>query len=77
MVRLPKNYRLHPFKRFGFADVRSKPVSTYTKQEKYAERHEMYWTANKDKQCRLQSDLRLLQYFDNEEKNTTVPHKYC
>jgi hypothetical protein len=55
MARLPKNYRLHPFKRFGFVDVR-----TYTKQENYAERHEMYWTANKDKQRRPQSDLRLL-----------------
>jgi len=59
MVRLPKNYRLRPFKRFGFANVRSKPVSTYNKQ-KYAERHEMYSTQNKHKQCRLQSDLRLL-----------------
>jgi len=50
MVRLPKNYRVRPFKRLGFADFRSKSVSTHTKQ-RYAGRHKMYWARNKHKQC--------------------------
>jgi hypothetical protein len=89
MIRSPKNYRLHPFKSFRFADVQSKPVSTYTKQEKYAESHVNRRSTLKVTKCTgleiKKTNADYSQIFvcrnnltkQNKQKNTTVIHKYC